>query len=70
MAGHQRPWPVDHDVVLFETVLVGHFQRIPVALGGQQCGGRAAALDQGIGRQCGAMDDQADLPLPRFPPAA
>jgi hypothetical protein len=42
VARHQRPRPVDHDVVLLEAVLVGHFQRVAVPLGGQQRGARAA----------------------------
>jgi hypothetical protein len=60
VARHQRARPVDHDVVLLEAVLVRHFQRVAVACRGQQGGAGAAALDQRVGRQRGAVDDQAD----------
>ena len=47
------------DVVLLEAVLVGHLHRIAEALGDQQRGVRALALDDGVGGERGAVDHHA-----------
>ena len=60
-ARHQRLGLLDEDVVLLEAVLLRHLDRIAEALGGDQCGLRALALDDGVGGEGRAVHDQADL---------
>ncbi len=56
--GDQRLRPVDVNVVLLETVLQGHLYGIAVPLGCQQSRSSPAALDQRVGGQRGAMQDE------------
>ena len=51
---------VDPDVVLLEPVLVRHFEGVAVAFGDDQGGFGALPLDDGVGGQGGAVDDEAD----------
>ena len=60
-ARHQRLGLLDEDVVLLEAVLLRHLDRIAEALGGDQRGLRALALDDGVGGERRAVHDQADL---------
>ena len=60
-ARHQRLRPVDHQVVMVEPLLVALLDDVAKALGGDQRGARTLALDQRIGRQRGAMDEDPDI---------
>ena len=60
-ARHQRRRTVHADVVLLETVFVGHFDRVPETLGHHQRRARALALYQCVGRKRRPVDDQADI---------
>ena len=57
-ARHQRPRAVDVDVVLLEAVLVGHLQRVAVALRRDERRHGAAALDERVGGEGGAVEDE------------
>ena len=57
----ERGRPVDGDVVLLETVLEGHLHRVPEPLGDEERGPRAGALDNRVGRERRAVDEEADL---------
>src|SRR5262249_32496604 len=53
---------VDIDVVLLETVLMPDFEHVAEAFGGEKRGFRALALDQRIGGERRAVNDQVYLP--------
>ncbi len=56
-ARHERRRQVDIDVVLLEPVLVADLDRIAEALGRQQCGLGAFALDDRVGRESRPVND-------------
>ena len=58
---HEGSRPVDGDVVLLETVLEGHLDRVPEPLGDEERGLRAGALDEGVGGEGRAVDEEVDL---------
>ncbi len=58
---HQRRRQVDIDVILLEAVLVADLDGVAEAVGGNEGGARTLALDQRIGRQCRAVNDDADI---------
>ena len=60
-ARHQRRRLVHEDVVLLEPLLEPHLQDVPEPPGGQERGPRAGALDEGVGRQRGAVDEHPDV---------
>ncbi len=61
IAFDQRDRSFHVQIVLLEPVLVGDFQGIPEAFGGdQRCAG-AFALDQGVGGQGGAVNHQIEI---------
>ena len=61
LPGHERRRPVDVHVVLLETVLIRHFQRVAVAGRGDEGEGGAAPLDERVGRQRRAVQDDGDV---------
>src|SRR3954468_24736238 len=61
MSWHERRRPVHEDVVLFETVFVGHFNRIAEALGDEQSGVCALAFDNRVGCERRAVNDQRQI---------
>src|SRR6516162_8471686 len=70
---HQRRRQIDIYVVLLETVLVADFDRVAKALGRQQRGLGAFALDDRVGCQsCAVNDDRqigwAETRLTQYPP--
>ena len=50
-----------YDVVLLEALLVAHLEHVAKALGGEQRGARALALDQRVGGERRAVDEDADV---------
>ena len=58
---HEGSRPVDGDVVLLEAVLEGHLDRVPEPLGDEERGLRAGALDEGVGGEGRAVDEEVDL---------
>ena len=64
VARHQRLGPLHVDVVLLEAVLPGDLEGIAEALGGDQRGVRALALDQRVGGERRAVHDEADVGRP------
>ena len=60
-ARHQGRRQVDVDVVLLEAVLVPDLDRVAKALGGDERGFGALALDQRVGRQGRAVDDDREV---------
>ena len=60
-ARHQRRRQVDIEIVLLEAVFVADLDHVAKAFGGQQRGLGALALDQRIGGERGAVDDQAHI---------
>ena len=61
LARHQRRRLDDVDVVLVEAALVGDLDHVAEAVGGDQRGARALALDDGIGGERGAVHEHADV---------
>ena len=61
-ARHQRRRQVDVDVVLLEPVLVADLDRVAEALGGKEGGLGALALDDRVGRQGRAVNDDRQIP--------
>jgi hypothetical protein len=61
VARHQRRWLDHEDVVLLEAVLEGDLDRIAKTLGHDQCRLGALALDDGIGCERRAVNDQAEI---------
>ena len=61
MPRHEGGRPVDGNVVLLEAVLEGHLDRVPEPLGDEKRGLRAGALDEGVGGEGGAVDEEVDL---------
>ena len=59
--GHQRSGPVDVHVVLLEAILEGHLEHVAMAFGGDQRGLRAAPLDQRVGGERRAVENDADV---------
>ena len=59
-ARHQRRRLLDEDVVLLEAVLVADLERVAKAFGGDQRRPRALALDQRVGGERRAVDDEVD----------
>ena len=51
----------DVQVVLVVTAFVAHREDVAKTLGGDEGGAGALALDDGVGRQGGAVDDQSDV---------
>ena len=60
LARHERGWLLDHDVVLVVTALVADVEHVAEAFGGDEGGEGALALDDRVGRERGAMDEQPD----------
>ena len=60
-ARHQRIREVQEQVVDVVALLGAHLQDVAEAARGDQAEARAAALDQGVGDQRGAVDDVADV---------
>src|SRR6185295_2542434 len=58
---HQRLRLDDVDVVLIEAALVGDLDDVAEAIGGDQGGARALALDDGVGGERGAVHQHADV---------
>ena len=54
---HQFGGALQIDVVGIKAFFVAHGQDIPKTLGSDKCGASALALDQCIGGQCGAVDE-------------
>ena len=61
LARHQRLRLDDVDVVLVEAALVGDLDDVAEAVGGDQRGARALALDDGVGGKRGAVHQHADV---------
>ena len=61
-ARHQRHRAVDHQVVMVEALLVALLDDVAEAFGGDEGGPRALALDQRIGGERGAVDEDARCP--------
>ena len=61
MARHQRLGQDDVEVVLVVTAFVAHRDDVAKALGRQQRGARALALDHRVGGERGAVDHDADV---------
>ena len=59
--GNQRPGLDDVDLVLFGPPLRAHLDRVPEPLGGDQRGGRPLALEDRVGRQRRAVNDDVDV---------
>ena len=51
----------DEDIVLVVTTLVGNFERIAKAIGGDQCRACTLAFDDGIGGQSSAVQEHIDI---------
>ena len=66
-ARHQRRRQVDIDVVLLEAVLVPDLDRVAEPLGRDQRGPGALALDDRVGRQRRAVDDDRQIGRRRAP---
>ena len=60
LARHERQRLLDHDVVLVVTALVADIEHVAEAFGGDEGGKGALALDDRVGRECGAVDEQAN----------
>ena len=58
---HEGGRPIDGDVVLLEAVLQGHLDRVPEPFGDEERGLRAGALDEGIGGEGRAVDEEVHL---------
>ena len=58
LARHQRGRLLEHDVVLVVAALVADVEHVAEALGGHERGERALALDDRVGRERGAVDEQ------------
>ena len=70
-ARHQRVGELQEQVVDVVALLGAHLQDVAEALRGDQAEARAAALDQGVGDQRGAVHDVADVGERQVaPPAA
>ena len=61
-ARHQRHGPVDHQVVMVEALFVALLDDVAEALRGDEGGLRTLALDQRIGGERRAMDEDARCP--------
>ncbi len=61
LARHQRRRLLHEDVVLLEAMLEGYLDRIAEALGDDQRRLRTLALNDGVGGQRRAVDDQAEI---------
>ncbi len=61
LARYQRRRLLQVEVVLLEAALGAELDRVAKALGGQERGARALALDQRVGREGGAVDDDLDV---------
>ena len=61
LARHQRPRLDDVDVVLVEAALVRDLDHVAEAVGGDERGARALALDDGVGGERGAVHEHADV---------
>ena len=61
LARDQRRRQLQVQVILLEAVFGPHLDHVAKTFGRDQRGLRAAALDQGVGRQRRAVDDDADL---------
>jgi hypothetical protein len=60
VARHQRLGQGDAEVVLVVAALVAHREHVAEALGGEQGGACARALDHRVGGERGAVDDHAE----------
>ena len=58
LARHECGGLLDHDVVLVVAALVADVEHVAKALGGHERGERAFSLDDRVGRQCRAVDEQ------------
>ena len=67
-ARHQRRRQIDIEVVLLEAVLVADLDHVAKTFGGEQRGLGALPLDQRIGGERGAVDDQAHVGRARCRP--
>ena len=65
LARHERERLLDHDVVLVVAALVADVEHVAEALGGHQRGECALALDDRVGRERGAVNQQPDHPRVR-----
>ena len=61
MPWYERDWTINIDIVLFETILMGHFKGVPVAFCSQQCGVGAATFNQRVGCQGSAVNNQTNF---------
>ena len=61
VARHERLGPSHVQVVLLEPVLVGHLDRVADALGREQRRASAAAFDEGVGGERGAVDEHLHI---------
>ena len=60
-ARHQRHRPVDHQVIMVEALLVALLDDVAEALGSDEGGAGPLALDQRIGGQRRAVDEDANV---------
>ena len=60
-ARRQRLWPVDHQVVMVEALLVALLENVAEALGGDEGRPGTLALDQRIGGERRPVDEDADV---------
>ena len=58
---HERLRPFHINVVLLEPVLIGNFDGVAKAVGGDERGPRSLTLDQRVGRERRAVNDQPHL---------
>ena len=61
LARHQRRRLVHIDVVLLEAAFGADLDGVAKALGDDHCGPRTLAFDNGVGRQCRAVDDEPEI---------
>jgi hypothetical protein len=59
--GDQSDWLVDEDVVPVVAAFIGDIEDIAKAFGGDEDGDRPLALDDGVGRERRAVDEEVDL---------
>ena len=62
LARHQRRRQLEVEVVVLVALLVAHLEHVAKALGGDERGARALALDQRVGGERGAVHQDADIP--------
>ena len=59
-ARHQRLGPVDHQVIVIETLLISRLQHVAESFRRDECGLGPLALDQRVGGERRAVDEDSD----------